>query len=93
MSVLQDLYDSEINVSLESFWDSGWHVRLGDEANGFLEEENFDIWGQVEPWLIEVAIKHFPQSQFAERYRDGLQTYRTDGKSKLALVHKGTPHE
>jgi hypothetical protein len=31
------LYDSEINVKLtvSSLWDSGFHVKLGDEMNGF----------------------------------------------------------
>ena len=33
MSILQRLYDSEIDVWVTSFWDDGFYVRLGDEMN------------------------------------------------------------
>jgi len=33
---LNKLYSMEINVRIESFWDSGWTVFLGDEMNGFV---------------------------------------------------------
>jgi hypothetical protein len=32
--VLAWLYANEINCGLESFWDRGWTVYLGDEING-----------------------------------------------------------
>ena len=31
MSIMQRLYDSGINVSVSSFWDDGFYVKLGDE--------------------------------------------------------------
>jgi len=34
--ILQDLYDSEINFSISSFWDAGFEVKLGDDLNGFV---------------------------------------------------------
>lgn len=83
MSVLQDLYDSEINVSISTFWDGGYQVKLGDDMNGFKASWTIERWGQVEPWLIEQAIEHYPSSMFAKIYRDGLHTWRTDGKEKL----------
>jgi hypothetical protein len=39
-SELQKIYDSEINVGIGWHWDGGIEVRLGDEANGFLAQEN-----------------------------------------------------
>jgi hypothetical protein len=77
MSIMQDLYYSEINVSVTSFWDSGFKVKLGDETNGFVAEARFQYWGQVEPWLRDKAIKHFPDSLFARMYRDGLSVLLT----------------
>jgi hypothetical protein len=37
---LQRIYDSEINVRISWLWDGGIDVRLGDEMNGYLAEEN-----------------------------------------------------
>ena len=42
--VLQRLYDSEINIELSSFWDSGYTWRLGDPANGYREP----IWAGID---------------------------------------------
>lgn len=81
MSIMQDLYHSEINVSVTSFWDSGFEVKLGDEMNGFLAEDRLQYWGQVEPWLRDKAIEHFPDSLFAKMYRDGLTAYLVTDKA------------
>lgn len=77
MSILQDLYDSEINVSISTMWDGGYDLKLGDEMNGFDAEGNVDRWGDVEPWFRENAIRCYPDSLFARMYRDGLTTWRT----------------
>ena len=37
---LQKIYDSEINLRISWLWDGGIDVRLGDEMNGYLAEEN-----------------------------------------------------
>jgi hypothetical protein len=37
VSILQRLYDSEINFEVSCFWDAGFDVRLGDAVNGFLD--------------------------------------------------------
>lgn len=75
MSVLQDLYDSEINFTVSTFWDGGFDVKLGDAMNGFVAEERFRRWGEVEAWLKDKAIEHFPNSLFAKIYRDGLNVW------------------
>jgi hypothetical protein len=36
-AALDYLYSQEINVSIESFWDAGWTIALGDRANGFVD--------------------------------------------------------
>jgi hypothetical protein len=52
MSRLQALYDSEINGSIEWYWDGGFRWALGDPVNGFetsgfspsFEEAAKDLW-------------------------------------------------
>jgi hypothetical protein len=75
MSVLQDLYHSEINFTISTFWDGGFDVKLGDKMNGYVDEGNFDRWGMVESWLISATIEHFPDSLFARMYRDGVHAW------------------
>ncbi len=40
-TVMQKLYDSEINCSISCLWDGGWDIKLGDDMNGFMAEGNF----------------------------------------------------
>jgi hypothetical protein len=53
----QRIYDSEIKVRVSWLWDGGIDVRLGDEMNGFAEE-NVAFTGDIVPWLQE-SIAHF----------------------------------
>ena len=63
---LQRIYDSEINVRIGWLWDGGVDLRLGDEMNGFLAEENVGSMAEIVPWLRE-AISHFyPGSTYAK---------------------------
>jgi hypothetical protein len=39
--VLTDLYSAEVNCGVESFWDGGFTVFIGDEMNGRVAEETF----------------------------------------------------
>ena len=66
---LKDLYDSEINWSLSTFWDGGIDVKLGDELNGFKDEANFDTIGECVDWLVEAACAYYPLSTFAKKYK------------------------
>jgi hypothetical protein len=65
MSILQRLYDSEINFEVSGFYDAGFDVRLGDALNGFVEQGKADTWEQVEAWLRDQALAHYPDSKFA----------------------------
>ena len=65
MSILQRLYDSEINVAISSFWDDGFYVKLGDGMNGYRAEGLCRTWHDVEEWLTAMARIHYPTSDFA----------------------------
>jgi hypothetical protein len=66
MSILQRLYDSEINFEVSGFYDAGFDVRLGDHLNGFLVKDKVETWAEAEIWLREQALAHFPDSKFAQ---------------------------
>ena len=68
-SVFQDLYDSEINITISTFWDGGFFVQLGDEMNGFKAEHTFYHFVDIEPWVVIKAIELWPYSTFAKRYK------------------------
>lgn len=67
--VLQDLYDSEINFSIVTFWDAGFRVMLGDDLNGYVAESRVQSFADAVRWLATAALQHYPESKFAGKYR------------------------
>lgn len=63
--LLQQLYNSEINVSLSSFYDGGFTCKIGDEMNGFKSEKTSTDLDEIEIWLKNTAIELYPESKFA----------------------------
>ena len=60
------LYESEINCGLESFWDSGVTVWIGDEMNGRKAEKQFasDELADAPNWIISKAQEIYPLAFF-----------------------------
>ena len=58
MSIMERLYDSEINVSVSSFWDDGFYVRLGDER--YRAEGRCKTSADVGEWLHAMVRIHYP---------------------------------
>lgn len=67
--ILQDLYDSEINYTIATFWDAGFRVMLGDDVDGFIAQTRASTFTQAVQWLALAAIAHHPRSEFAKKYR------------------------
>ncbi len=67
--VIGELYGSEINVSISSFWDAGWTVTLGQAEPPVAK--TFENWQlhHAGPWLAEQACERYPDSRFALLYR------------------------
>jgi hypothetical protein len=63
---LQRIYESEINARISWLWDGGIDVRLGDEMNGYLAEENVAFVGEIVPWLQEAIAHFYPHSRYAK---------------------------
>lgn len=68
-TILQDLYDSEINFSIVTFWDNGFEVKLGDDMNGFVASGHAQEFANAVEWLKVRAIEKYPDSIFAKIYR------------------------
>ncbi len=71
-NILQQLYDSEINFSISTFWDAGFDWKLGDEMNGWLDGGQCDSLETAAIALSIAAKKYFPSSVFVkERWPTG----------------------
>jgi hypothetical protein len=68
-ALMQRLYDSEINLTVQfsSFYDGGFIVKIGDNLNGFRAEDQVQKWSDVEKWLRMKAIELYPDSKFAQQ--------------------------
>lgn len=64
MNELQKIYDSEINISITTFWDAGYKLKLGDEANGYNAEGNVDTAEEIVPWFQKQIKLHYPKSKY-----------------------------
>ncbi|WP_036007619.1 hypothetical protein [Bradyrhizobium yuanmingense] len=67
--ILQDLYDSEINFAIITFWDAGFQVKLGDDLNGFRATETVRNFSEAVEWLRSQTIEAYPESAFAKAYQ------------------------
>jgi hypothetical protein len=95
----QKIYDSEINIRICWLWDGGIEVRLGDDVNGFLAEENVSCVAGVVPWLQEAIAHFFPTSSYAASLSAGIgeraanRLFRPPVSSAQVICpHCGAPH-
>ena len=69
--ILDDLYASEINVSISLVTPGGgFYAELGNPLKA-------EIWGcanirEAVEWLRQQAMKHYPDSEFARRHGRGF---------------------
>ena len=88
MKELQKIYDSEINISINTLWDGGFDLKLGDEMNGYVEEGNVSKATEIIPWFQAAIRTHFPRSRYIHNLMVGdgtiVQGYMTPGGVELA---------
>ena len=58
------LYVREINCGVETFWDGGIKVWIGDAVNGHHAETMFSRphMGRAGQWLVDEAARLFPKA-------------------------------
>ena len=76
--VLQQLHDSEINAGVQTFFDAGMRVWIGDELNGIKAETVIKRtaaarlkWPEglsAANWLHETALHMYPASKYAKEH-------------------------
>jgi hypothetical protein len=76
--VLQQLHDSEINAGIQTFYDAGMRVWIGDEMNGIKAETVINRtsaarlkWPEgltAASWLQETALHMYPASKYAKAH-------------------------
>jgi hypothetical protein len=78
--ILQQLHDSEINAGVQTFYDAGMRVWIGDESNGIQSETTINRtsnfadpreWPEgvtAASWLHEVALRLYPDSKYAKAH-------------------------
>ena len=64
MTILQELYDSEINWRIDTFWDGGFFWYLGLSPEYKAEGESNNLNAAIDA-LKQAAFEHFPDSVFA----------------------------
>lgn len=70
LKIFQELYNSEIDFTISTFWDTGFKVSLGSKTNGFFGEKFCDSMEDVANFLMMQAITHFPRSDFTKKYKE-----------------------
>ena len=76
--ILQQLHDSEINAGVQTFFDAGMRIWIGDEANGIQAETTINRtaaarlkWPEghsAASWLHETALRLYPDSKYAKEH-------------------------
>ena len=72
LEAIQGIYDSEINISISSFWDGGWNAQIGDDMNGFKDSAAFDCIEECLDWLIHRVVDIYPNSTYAANFKAGI---------------------
>jgi hypothetical protein len=67
---LQKIYNSEINVEISWFWDSGVAIKLGDPMNGYVAQTEVKTMADVIPWLQRAIATHCPDSTYIKNMGD-----------------------
>src|SRR5260370_9547505 len=90
--ILQQLHDSEINAGVQTFYDAGMRVWIGDEANGIQAEATINRtaaarlkWPEgitAASWLHETARRLYPDSKYAK-------AHSTEAPKKPAKDYRG----
>ncbi len=82
IQLLQKIYDSEINFKIDTFWDGGFTVKLGDRINGYKWESDYDHIEEGIYNLIKRTCEFYPKSTFA-KWMEGRYFILSDKKLEV----------
>jgi hypothetical protein len=84
LDIMAGIYNSEINTGLQSDWEGGFRVWLGDNWIGHIVEGWFypDEFSKIGPWLDYQTRRFFPESDYA----NSPSPYNQETVTRLALA-------
>src|SRR5260370_3407486 len=99
--VLQQLHDSEINAGVQTFYDAGMRVWIGDELNGIEAETTINRTAAARlkwpdgltaaGWLHETALPLYPHSQNSKEHTPQAPEKATKAPQTLTgPAHRGS---
>jgi hypothetical protein len=67
LDIIGRVYDSEINLGMQSDWQGGFRVWLGDDWLGHIVEGWFDPeeFNKIGPWLDYQTRRFYPESDYS----------------------------
>jgi len=68
-TILQEIYNSEINISISWFWDAGFDLKIGDDFNGYVYENQFYSIEELKYALLAKLFQLCPQSEFVRKWK------------------------
>jgi len=72
--VLRELHDSQIIAGIQTLFDGGVRLWLGDATNATIAETTIERTGRkwaeedAARWLHETALRQFPDSKYAKAH-------------------------
>ncbi len=100
--ILTKIYDREQNIKISTFWDGGWTLAIGDDANGYIPSQggDFDTIEDLRDYLIgwydnpefmqENRYRDIPNCEFEDCKSPGIYQMLESGRN-LCLRHKWKP--
>lgn len=70
VSILRRIYESEVDVTLRSRWDTGWQVEI---ENGLIARSMVNSLDEAATWLHGQMLLHFPDSLYAQTAREEIR--------------------
>ncbi len=65
--VMQELYESGIDVSIACMARAGFLVELGMDG-AMIDANHVHSYAEASKWLKQAAIRHYPASTFGRKY-------------------------
>lgn len=56
-NIFQSFYDMERNFTIYCFYDAGFTLKIGDDMNGFKDENTFKTFAELERYVLALTKK------------------------------------
>ena len=78
--IMQDLYDSGIDVSIACMAGAGFLVELGADG-AMIDASHVRSYAEASKWLKQAAIRHYPFSALGRKHRSSAKVVTLSKRS------------